>query len=206
MNKQKNIKFAAMIPHPPILLPHVGSPEDHAKLKKTLKSLEELKKSFDESNIDEIIISSPHQDWGFNVPLYFLTENFSGNTTPYLTNTHSPKEHYQLGKNSAAELEEGKNYALIASGDLSHALKEEGPYSYHPDGPKFDEELVKNLEQKKINELLNLNDKYPEAAECGLRSLAFTLGLIEGSSIELNPKILSYEGPFGVGYLVAKLV
>lgn len=44
---------------------------------------------------------------------------------------------------------------------------------------------------------------YPEAGECGLRSFSFLLGILEESKINWKPEVLSYEGPFGVGYLVA---
>ncbi len=41
------------------------------------------------------------------------------------------------------------------------------------------------------------------AAECGLRSF-MTLGGFLGDDAQVNPEILSYEGPFGVGYMVAR--
>jgi len=49
---------------------------------------------------------------------------------------------------------------------------------------------------------LKLDELYPEAGECGLRSFCFLLGILEASGISWQPEILSYEGPFGVGYLV----
>ena len=39
------------------------------------------------------------------------------------------------------------------------------------------------------------------AGECGLRSSIILLGVLDG--LKVKPEILSYEGPFGVGYLVA---
>jgi len=36
------------------------------------------------------------------------------------------------------------------------------------------------------------------AGECGLRPFCIMFGAIEG--LNLKPNILSYEGPFGVGY------
>jgi AmmeMemoRadiSam system protein A len=41
------------------------------------------------------------------------------------------------------------------------------------------------------------------AGECGLRSLVTALGALDGLKVAVD--ILSYEGPFGVGYLVAAL-
>ncbi len=43
-----------------------------------------------------------------------------------------------------------------------------------------------------------------KAGECGMRSIAMLLGVI--NEVDLKPNILSYEGPFGVGYLVAEFI
>lgn len=199
------IKIAVISPHAPILLPEVGSAEDHKKVRRTLQSLEDLGKRCQKAKADEIIISSPHQDWGFNVPLFFLAKNFSGKITTYLTGFESPEEHFVIGQKMARNLDKNKTYGLIASGDLSHVLLKDGPYGFHPDGPKFDQDLIRLLESKKTPEILKLDEKFPQAADCGLRSFALALGLLEGCKVKINPEILSYEGPFGVGYLVAQI-
>ena len=200
------IVFAAISPHPPIILPSVGSPEDRKKVAKTIKSLENLSQKFKEKNPDSVVISSPHPDWGFNVPLFFLAKNFKKEIKPYLTDTESPGIYFETGKDIYKRLEKNKNYALIASGDMSHVLKEEGPYGFHPDGPKFDKEFIESLKKKNIKRILKLNNLYPQAAECGLRSFCFLLGILEASGVNWQPKILSYQGPFGVGYLVVDFV
>jgi len=198
------IVFAAISPHPPIILPSVGSPEDRAQVKKTIEALEKLGKKLKEAKPDSIIISAPHPDWGFNVPLFFLAENFKGEIKTYLIGVESPTFYFEQGKKIGQELFlTDKRYVVIASGDLSHCLKEEGPYGFHPDGPKFDEKLIESLKRKDIETILKLDDMYPEAGECGLRSFCFLLGILEASGIDYQPEILSYEGPFGVGYLVA---
>ncbi|HDH99158.1 MAG TPA: AmmeMemoRadiSam system protein A, partial [bacterium] len=81
-------------------------------------------------------------------------------------------------------------------------LKEDGPYGFHPDGPKYDKEFIELLKKKDIKRIFRLDNLYPQAGECGLRSFCFLLGILEGSGINWQPEILSYEGPFGVGYLV----
>ncbi len=203
------LKFACIAPHPPIILPSVGSQEDRAKVKKTIDSLEDLGKKLRETNPSSIIISSPHPDWGFNVPLFFLAKNFKGKIKTYLTGTEEPEFHFNKGKELYWSKVKGQKskVAVIASGDLSHRLKEDGPYGLHPEGPRFDKELVESLKNKDIENILNLNDKYPEAGECGLRSFCFLLGVLEAWKKEMNKDyktgVLSYEAPFGVGYLVA---
>ncbi len=221
------IVFACTSPHPPLLLPGVGTKEDKQKVKKTIESLELLGKKFKEANPNAVVISSPHPDWGIKVPLYFLIPNIknqkskiqfkiqnyqnadnleieAGSIFPILTTADSPQKHFEWGKqNYKLKIVNSKlKIALVASGDLSHCLKTDGPYGFHPDGPKFDKELVESLKNKDIESILKLEEKYPQAGECGLRSFCFLLGVLEASGKKWEPEILSYEEPFGVGYLV----
>jgi len=221
------IVFAAIAPHPPIILPDIGSPEDRLQVKNTIESLEDLGKKLKAVKPDSIIISSPHPEWGIKVPLHFLNfknaklqfkiqnylkvDNIAINRIenqtiyPILTVFDSPKQHYEWGKKfyQSKVKNSGLKIALIASGDLSHCLREDGPYGFHPHGPEFDKELIESLEKKDITNILKLNDKYLEAGECGLRSFCFILGMLEEAEINYQPEILSYQAPFGVGYLTA---
>jgi len=195
-----NIVFAAISPHPPIILPSVGSKKDREKVKKTIDALEILGEKLKKAKPETIIISSPHPDWGFNVPLFFLAKDFKGEIKTYLMGTENPEYYFEQGKKAYNEAD--KKIALIASGDMSHCLKEDGPYGFNPDGPKFDKAFVDLLKKKDIKGILKLDETYPEAAECGLSSFSFLLGALEASKIDWKPEIISYEGPFGVGYLV----
>ncbi|OQX00504.1 hypothetical protein BWK69_01265 [Candidatus Parcubacteria bacterium A4] len=224
--------FAAISPHPPILLPTVGSKEDREKVKKTLDALDLLKKEFEKTKADIIIISAPHPDWGIKVPLYFLISKIKNQNAklqfkiqnyqspknilidsscnfiiyPILTSADSPQQHYEWGKKFYLKIKNCKlKIALVASGDLSHCLKTDGPYGFNPDGPKFDKELIERLKKKDIKNILMLDKKFSEAGECGLRSFCFLLGILEASGLNWQPKILSYEWPFGVGYLVSSI-
>jgi len=198
------IVFAAISPHPPIILPSVGSPEDRARVKKTILALERLGRELKAKNPDTIIISSPHPDWGFNVPLHFLAKNFKGKIKTYLIGLENPQFYFEKGK----EIYQSKfqnlksKIAIIASGDMSHVLKEDGPYGFHSDGPEYDKDFIESLKKRDIKRILKLDELYPEAGECGLRSFCFLLGILEASGTDWQPEILSYEGPFGVGYLV----
>ncbi|MCX6764753.1 MAG: class III extradiol dioxygenase subunit B-like domain-containing protein [Candidatus Nealsonbacteria bacterium] len=211
-----DIVFSVFSPHPPILLPSIGSQKDRNKVKKTIQSLESLGKKFKKINPDLIIISSPHPDWGFNVPLFFLANEFKSEVKPYLVGLEPPDFYFKKGKEfyQTQILNCKMKIGLIASGDLSHCLKKDGPYGFNPQGPKFDKALIESLKRKDISAILKLNDDFPEAGECGLRSFCFTLGILEAhsthsinsvqasSGLKWEPEILSYEGPFGVGYLV----
>jgi aromatic ring-opening dioxygenase LigB subunit len=209
------ITFACISPHPPLILPTVGSAEDRAKVKATISSLESLAPTLSAAKPELIIISSPHPDWGIQVPAHFLLAKMQKASLPihpFLTTLDSPKQHYEWGKEIAQSLLRQKRGAWISSGDMSHRLKEDGPYGLHPSGPKFDQKFIELLEKKDIKGILNLDPEFlEEAGECGLRSFCMLLGALEWQSrlaglkpsSAWEPEILSYEGPFGVGYLVA---
>jgi aromatic ring-opening dioxygenase LigB subunit len=202
------IAFACISPHPPILLPTVGTPADRRQVARTIESLESLGARMTKVAPDLVVISSPHQDWGFEVPLFFLAKNLGAKFDYFQTQEETAEDHYKLGKDMYfAELKNTKQkVALVASGDLSHRLKINGPYGSHPDGAKFDRALIEGLKNNDIGAILGLDDRFPEAGECGLRSICFVLGILDAARIKWNARIISYEGPFGVGYLVADLV
>jgi aromatic ring-opening dioxygenase LigB subunit len=200
--------FACLAPHPPIILPDVGSPADQQKVKKTIEALEKLGSQLAKAKPDCILISSPHPDWGFNVPLYFLAKDIRGiEIKTQLTDFQSPTVHFEKGKKLIKNLDYIKRLVWIASGDMSHRLAKDGPYGLHPSGPKFDQKFIKLLKEKDIQAILNLNPRLiEEAGECGLRSFSMLLGAIKEKKINWRPKVLSYQAPFGVGYLVARLI
>ena len=55
----------------------------------------------------------------------------------------SPLDHYRLGQCIAQAVENlGRRAVFIASGDLSHKLKDDGPYGFAPEGPEFDRQIT----------------------------------------------------------------
>ena len=117
-----------------------------------------------------------------------------------------PLAHYNLGRciaATAARLD--RRVVYIASGDLSHKLKEDGPYGFAPDGPEFDRQCTAALGKGDFLSLLQLDPALAEnAAECGLRSFWIMAGALDRQALQCE--LLSYEGPFGVGYGVASFV
>ncbi|MFT8347931.1 AmmeMemoRadiSam system protein A [Clostridium saccharoperbutylacetonicum] len=145
-------------------------------------------------------------DHGTIVPLYFVNKYYNEYKIVHITYSMIGDINlYKFGieiKQVAEKLD--RKIVIIASGDLSHKLKEEGPYSYSPYGEKFDHELLRNLEKGDVNATFNMNkDLISEAGQCGLNSVYILLGAMEGK--EIKGELLSYEGTFGVGYGVMKL-
>lgn len=90
---------------------------------------------------------------------------------------------------------------LIASGDLSHRLTPGAPAGFRAEGRVFDDLVIDALRTQEWERIENMDpDFVDDAGECGLRPLAVLLGAARGAG--LRSHVLSYEGPFGVGYPV----
>lgn len=140
-------------------------------------------------------------DHGTMVPLYFVNQHWTGYRLVRVGLSGFPlTAHYRLGqciKTVAETL--GRNTVVIASGDLSHKLKEDGPYGYQQEGPAYDARIMDVMGRGAFGELFAFSEDFCEkAAECGHRSFTIMAGAFDRSGVEA--KQLSYEGPFGVGY------
>ncbi len=143
-------------------------------------------------------------DHGLMVPLYYLRR--AAVLTPVVllcVSQQSVEEHYRLGIRIKRILEEeGGRTVVVASGDLSHRLKADGPYGFDPSGPKFDQLVCSLLEPLSTSRLLRIPSSLErQAGVCATRPLMLTLGLL---GQDWKGELLSYQGPFGVGYAVAR--
>lgn len=140
-------------------------------------------------------------DHGTMVPLYFINQYWSEYRLVRLgLSGFSLTDHYALGQRirEAAEILE-KNVVLVASGDLSHRLKEEGPYGYKEEGPKYDGLIMDIMGTGDFGKLLEFSEDFCEkAGECGHRLFTIMAGALDRTDVV--SRRLSYEGPFGVGY------
>lgn len=151
---------------------------------------------------------NPHLDHGILVPLYYLREAGLQNVrvVPISIGFISLWELYRFGlilQQTASRLK--RRLAVVASGDLSHRLKSEGPYNYHPDGPVFDQTIYNLLKTGDFEGIMKIPTLLREnAGECGYRSIVIMLGALDG--FKVDSQVFSYEGPFGVGYLTAGFI
>lgn len=144
-------------------------------------------------------------DHGAMVPMYFIDENYKDYKIMHITYGLLCKSQlYEFGMIIKKCIEEMNiNAVIISSGDMSHKLSDDGPYSYSPYGGVYDSSLVESIRNKNILGIFNLDENVVKnAGECGLRSLYILLGALDGANY--NSEVLSYEGPFGVGYGVFK--
>lgn len=261
------IKFAAITPHPPIIIPGIGSPSELNMVKKTIKSMETLAEEIALKDVDTVTIISPHGtiypdrinisyggefqgdfsqfgkedimfdfdsddklaehiiyeceeagidvnryteneilDHGITVPMYYLRKGLPEDVKilPINYSMQSNESQYKFGEIisnlSYDKFFREKNIAIIASGDMSHRLFDHNATV----GKNFDKKIAKDIQNNAVQEILEYDPDWIDlAGECGYRSIAMLLGALK--RYEYNAKVLSYEGPFGVGYLVVNM-
>ena len=109
-------------------------------------------------------------------------------------------EHYRLGQLIARTAEEtGRRAVIIASGDLSHKLKEYGPYGFAAEGPEYDRRIMEVMGSAEFGGLFDFDEAFCEkAAECGHRSFVIMAGAFDGLSVKAEA--FSHQDVTGVGY------
>ena len=145
-------------------------------------------------------------DHGTAVPLYFLLRNgWQGKVVTLGYSFLSNDDHLRFGSCIRKAVDQvGRRVAFIASGDLSHRLKPQAPAGYNPDAHAFDDEVVDALRSNEPQRIVDIDFNLRRlAGECGFRSMLVAIGA--SSELPLSCEVLSYEAPFGVGYLVAQL-
>jgi len=152
------------------------------------------------------VARAPHPDLtldhGSQVPLYILSRIIPRLPPVVLANPVglAPDLALALGRALASfqlPARPRTTGALLASGDLSHRLSPNAPAGFHPEGAAFDRELLAALSAGTGAEMAArwTPERLARAGECGYRS-ALALSGLAGGPVE----IISYEGPFGVGY------
>ena len=109
---------------------------------------------------------------------------------------------YEAGRVMSEVLDDGD--IIIMSGDMSHKLSDSGPYRYDKMGPVYDKYIMEALKDKRYIDILDIDAEMLErAGQCAQKPLEMMIGVLEG--YETQSEIYSYEGPYGVGYMTAKI-
>lgn len=256
--------FAALVPHPPIIVEEIGRGE-LGKVARTREALFRVADEIEEFAPRTLVLSTPHNtfipgkigvltgdplagsfapfgfpegehqfvndldlvkamlaepelsdflsslnsgelDHGALVFLDFLRRRGGDAKLVVLTASHGELDAFwrfgqALGKLLRAQ--EGR-FVYVSSGDLSHCTRATPGRHYHAEGPEFDRIVMEAVRSASAEQLLKLDTAFVERAEqCGLYSFLVSFGLLAGESA--RGEVLSYEDPFGVGYLVGTL-
>lgn len=143
----------------------------------------------------------PSLDHGTLIPLYFILKKYQNFRLIRLgISGISLPMHYRIGMQIQKAAEElGRRVVYVASGDLSHKLKEDGPYGLSKEGPEYDRRIMEDMGNADFENLLRYDGVFlDKAAECGHRSFVLLAGALDGLSV--RAKKLSHEDITGVGY------
>ena len=151
-------------------------------------------------------------DHGTSIPARFINEAFAANGACLPKYVRSGvagltfADHYRFGKLIAETANKlSRKIVVIASGDLSHKLLDDGPYGYAHEGPEFDKHICDIAADADFSPLFEMEESFLEkAAECGHRPIIVMAGALDRLSV--RPTLYSYEGPFGVGYGLASFI
>ena len=141
------------------------------------------------------------------VPLYFVNQVYTNYKLVRIGLAGLPlTDHYKLGQLLQKAINKLQRSAvIIASGDLSHRLKKDGPYGFNSAGPKYDAHIMQVMSSGNFLELFVFPASLcEEAGECGHRSFTIMAGALDKMAVQARQ--LSYEGPFGVGYGIVEFL
>jgi len=141
------------------------------------------------------------------VPLYFVNKLYTNYKLVRIGLAGLPlTDHYKLGQLLQKAINNlHRSAVIIASGDLSHRLKKDGPYGFNSAGPKYDARIMQVMGTGDFLELFGFSASFcEEAGECGHRSFTIMAGALDKMAVQARQ--LSYEGPFGVGYGVVEFI
>ncbi len=149
---------------------------------------------------------SPEMDYGTSIPLHFISREMPDiKVVPVSVSGLSPMEHVSFGRVIAKVADElNLKMAVIASGELSHRLSPSSSAGYSPKGKEFDLKVAELLKKGDDDAILDTDqDLLEESGECGYLPMAVLFGILDDT--DWKGEILSYESPFGIGYLTAKI-
>jgi aromatic ring-opening dioxygenase LigB subunit len=168
--------------------------------------VDRIREDFKTKHLPLTLDSVESLDYGSAVPLWYLTQHLPDvKVIPLLTSGLDNKAHYEFGKELKDEIMSStKRVAVIASADLSHRVGENSPQGLSPRGVAYDEKILEILNSGDLVGMTDIDEEWvTEAAACGAKVLTTLAGVVD--EVNHETKILSYEKPLGVGYLVAHM-
>ena len=168
-------------------------------------AIDHIQRKLREENVPFTLTSNAELDYGYSIPILLLTSHLSSwKLIPISPSMFDGKAHYEFGKQLKRILHsESRRVAIIASADLSHKLTKDSPGGTSTEGPLYDKAVTEATTAHTPDALFALGpDIVENAAQCGYRPIMTLLGTLD--EMNVTPKKLCYEAPFGVGYLTVR--
>jgi aromatic ring-opening dioxygenase LigB subunit len=173
------------------------------KLRPDFETFDSLQRYLRSKNIPVTLTTDNALDHGCASTIAILTRHLQNiKLVPITFSSLDSKTHFQFGQALKDIISNSsKRIAVIASGDMSHALESSSPAGFNKSGKEFDDKLQEIIKQKNTAALIKMDeDIVLQAKQTIYQQTLMLFGLLD--HISLRPKILSYEAPFGVGYIV----
>jgi aromatic ring-opening dioxygenase LigB subunit len=179
-----------------------GSPSTGVDLPADRHLVDAIVRETSARGIETWKIHQQELDHGAVVPLWFIVEaGWNGRTVVVSLNFPGQPGVAEFGGAIASAAAAcGGRVALVASGDMSHRLTPFAPAGYEPRAMEFDHWLIDTIHRGDYRALRELEML---AGEDALDSVLLAAGATGFDAT--GHEVLSYEGPFGVGYGVAIL-
>ncbi len=193
------------------------SPGDHAEgsFRQFRASQVRIAVDYDRELADEIAAEAERNDFpagtlgersrsldhGTMVPLYFINKEYTDYKLVRIgLSGLSLEDHWNFGKLIKKAVDKtGRRCVFVASGDLAHCQKVDGPYGYRPEGPEYDRMIMEVMGAGDFEKLKDFDENLLDRCmECGHRSFTIMGGAFEGT--EVATRELAHEATFGVGY------
>lgn len=179
-----------------------GDFENSIKVKGSVQFMQQVSEKV-QTKLPFVQFSEENLPFSISVVAHLLTSKIkNARIAPVYYSIHDNQKHLEFGELLREAIEEsGKRVAVIAVGNLSHCLYQ-GKFSKKLKGKDFDDEIIESLKTGSTEKLQYLDKKLmKKAKECGLKQLLILMGVLQDAAYETE--ILSYEHPYGVGYLSA---
>ncbi|MBI4239663.1 AmmeMemoRadiSam system protein B [Candidatus Uhrbacteria bacterium] len=163
-----------------------------------------IKQQLTEAGFPVVYSAEEHLDYSAGVPLYHVAKGLGMKIIALNPADVSMKKVAEFGNELNRILQSSdKRIVCIASGDLSHCLTRNENDEYGKMCEQFDADIVTYLKQQRNKKILQVkNETIRTVGACGMPAIALLLGILE--NVSCTQEVLSYEAPFGVGYLVAE--
>lgn len=142
-------------------------------------------------------------DHSLGVPITLLSDALPPTIDVVSISFRPPADHYRLGQTIGYALSQlSEPTAIIASGDAVHRLNEDSPRGRHPRGEEVQHTYEHALADWNHQALIEIDEPLRrDVDESVISPTLILMGAMQ--DLDANPRILSSEHPWGVGYVTA---
>lgn len=151
--------------------------------------------------------SDMQMDWGTLIPLWFLLkeQKLKSKILIVAPSRDIPlRTNFDFGRLLGRLMNKDKKrrFVFVASADQAHAHSRSGPYGYSPAASKYDDLVLKAIQENELKRILRLSPSFIEAAK---PDSPWQMVMLAGINevVRLRSRLLSYQVPSYYGMACA---